>query len=206
MIRIAIIEDDEIIVEKIEEQLKKIATRNNWYIRIDAFKKKEMRFEKKVNYDGIFFRITSVNKSLEDFDVVKKLRRYLLKEQFIFYSDFFETQVVLESYHYQPASYINIPFNHNELNRILKGIKESKQERKIIIQANSNLYIIASEDVLYLDLDRKIIYIRGNSYVIDERLDEIVKFLVQQSFVLYRNRYLLNPEWKYMNEQIINIL
>lgn len=206
MIRIAIIEDDENIIKKIKELLRKIANRNNWYIVIDVLRKKKFSLKKNKHYDGIFLRIASENKNLEDFDIVKKVRRYLVKEQFVFYSEFFETQVVLEAYHYQPAFLINIPFDQNELNKILKAIKESKHERKIIVKDNNALYIMASEDILYLDLDKRIIYIQGNRYIIDERLDEIVKALLKQSFILYRNRYLLNPEWKHIDDQIINVL
>lgn len=209
MIRIAIVDDADIICESIEKFLTAFSKKNGINIEFDSFYSgDEIRTKlKETYYDCIFLDIEIGE--ISGIDVSKFLRETLKNEttEIIYVSS--HRQYAIDLFDYDPISFLLKPIDKEKLkhtfNKFLKRLKIN--EEVFAFKNVRELYRVPLKDILYFESsDHKIIiHTLTDNYTFYDRMDRLVSLLEIQKFLFVHKSFLVNSKHiqKYEYESII---
>lgn len=209
MIRIAIVDDADVICETIELFLKNFFKQNGVSIEFDSYYSGEEIIKRlqQSYFDCIFLDIEIGTKS--GIDVSKFLRETQKNEttEIIYVSS--HRQYAIDLFDYDPITFLLKPINNEKLIQAFKKfLKRLKINEEVFAFKNGKeLYRIPLKDILYFESsDHKIIlHTMNTEYVFYDKIDRLVSLLETQKFLCIHKSYLVNSKHiqKYEYETVL---
>ncbi len=198
MIRIAIVDDADVICESIENFLNKFSKNNGIGIEFDSFYSGTEIIERLKNayFDCIFLDIEIGKKS--GIDVSRFLRETLKNEttEIIYISS--HRQYAIDLFDFDPITFLLKPIDKEKLilafKKFLKRLKIS--EEIFAFKTGRELYRVPLKDILYFEsCDHKIILHTGeDNFEFYDKMDRLVSLLESQKFLNVHKSYLVNSK------------
>ncbi len=202
MLRIALCDDNEVILNSIYNIISNYLKENQHTYKINKFTKGNLLLENHCNegYDIIFLDIDMP--SISGFDIAKQLRESDDKCYIIFITN--HSELVYESFDFQPFNFIrktgSEPIEkslHKVLNQLMRQIKQN--EIIVFDDSTKGKIPVAVRDIMYLESDKH--YIRYYIHNIDSdiRIRETMKSCeakyLSLDFVKIHKKYLVNMRY-----------
>ncbi len=199
MIKIAICDDEEILLKSIVQIVKNEFDKYDLEFEISSFLDGTMLLEEhmKNNFDVLFLDIDMPQ--ISGFDIAKSLRDEFHKSYIIFITS--HQQLVFESMDFQPFNFIrknsNISMEQNFSMVIQKLINNIKQNEDVVLQVDDSENIMVSiKDIVLLESNKNYV----NYYINNERntvkvrctLKECEEKFSKYNFVKIHRSYILN--------------
>ncbi len=196
MIRIAIVDDEEIFLNsinsKIKELMQKNGTENKIYIFTDG--KSMLEQNEKAAFDIVFLDIDMPE--ITGIDIAKQLRDKHADIEIIFVSN--KDEMVYESIKYTPFRFIR-------KNRFENEIQEAIETYLKKMKRNAFSYIFSTEngkkpvivvDIMYIEVKSHKLYVYlediESSFIANGNMKDIEKVLSQYGFIRIHQGYLVN--------------
>lgn len=198
MIRIAIVDDADIICESIEAFLKNFSKRNGISIEFDSFYSGEEIIKRlqQSYFDCIFLDIEIGNMS--GIEVSKYLRETLNNEttEIIYISS--HRQYAIDLFDYDPITFLLKPIDNEKLVQAFKKfLKRLKINEEVFAFKNGKeLYRIPLKDIFYFESsDHKIILHTSNgNYAFYDKMERLISLLEVQKFLCVHKSFLVNSK------------
>ena len=198
MIRVAIVDDADIICQTIEEFLISFSKKNGVSIEFDSYYSGEEVIHKLDNsyYDLIFLDIEIGIKS--GIDVSKYLRDTLNNEttEIIYVSS--HSQYAVDLFDFDPITFLSKPIETEKLVKAFaKFLKRLKINEEIFAFKNGREPIrVPLKDILYFESsDHKIVlHTTTNQYAFYDKMERLVALLEKQKFLCIHKSFLVNSK------------
>ncbi|WP_294413858.1 LytTR family DNA-binding domain-containing protein [uncultured Ruminococcus sp.] len=209
MIRIAIVDDADIICQTIEEFLISFSKKNGVSIDYDSYYSGEEIIHKlgQSYYDLIFLDIEIGVKN--GIDVSKHLREVLKNEttEIIYVSSY--RHYAVELFDYDPITFLSKPIEIEKMiNAFTKFLKRLKINEEIFaFKKERELIRVPLKDILYFESsDHKIIlHSKVEQYIFYDKMERLVALLEKQKFLYVHKSFFVNSKHiqKYEYETIL---
>ena len=209
MIRIAIVDDADIICESIERFLTDFSKEHGIGITFDSFYSGDEIKSKLQNtyYDCIFLDIEIG--TVSGIDVSRYLRETLKNEttEIIYISQ--HRQYAIDLFDFDPISFLLKPIDPQKLNHaLMKLLKRLKiNEAVFTFPIGKELYRVPLKDILYFESsDHKIImHTLTDSHTFYDKMERLVSLLETQKFLFVHKSFLVNSKHiqKYEYESLL---
>lgn len=199
MIKIAVCDDDRVMLDFVSKNVESLLMQNDIKHTIVRFLSGEefLKAHKADPFDVVFLDI--IMSDIDGFEVAKKLRSSSDNTQIIFVTT--EDGLVYDSFNYQPFWFIpktNPEILKAKLQAVIKKLTDRMaQNRKLCLKlprgeeryiySDSILYIFSQSNYLNIVLESETINIREKITIFSENLP-------QQTFVRIHNRYIVNMQ------------
>ncbi len=198
MIRVAIVDDADIICQTIEEFLISFSKKNGISIEYDSYYSGEEIIHKlnKSYYDLIFLDIEIGIKS--GIDVSKHLRDTLNNEttEIIYVSS--HSQYAVDLFDFDPITFLSKPIESEKLVKAFaKFLKRLKINEEIFAFKNGREPIrVPLKDILYFESsDHKIVlHTTTDQYAFYDKMERLVALLEKQKFLYVHKSFLVNSK------------
>lgn len=196
--RIAICDDDKIVLNNLKNLITKEVQTNNLYCeQVDTFTSGHKLLDEysKKSYDVIFLDIRMP--SIDGFEIAAKLREISYTTFIIFVTT--ESELVFSSFDFQPFNFIRkYPEEHFELqvkNVVKKLARHIRQNEMIILEmAYLEKKKVCVRDILYISSEKNylIFHLPGSELRVRGKLTEASERFGVYDFVRVHNRFLVN--------------
>ena len=190
---IAICEDEKFYRDTLSEYIHSILQKEDIVYDLSIYSSGKEFFDnidKKV--DILFLDICLVNES--GMDIARKIRDINIKTEIIFTTSM--QNYVYEAYEVKAFRYILKPINYDLLSKYLKDcISEVlSKNNMILIKSNKNTLVLPINEILYIEVIRKIvtIYTLSGEHEIEISLKKLESQLLNYNFFRCHNSYLVN--------------
>lgn len=198
MIRIAVVDDADIICESIENFLTDFSKQNGINIEFDTFYGgNEIKSDlQKTYYDCIFLDIEIG--AISGIDVSRFLRETLKNEttEIIYISQ--HRQYAIDLFDYDPISFLLKPIDMEKLKQAFhKFLKRLKINEEIFAFKNGReLFRVPLKDILYFESsDHKIIlHMVNGQFIFYDKMERLVSLLEIQKFLFVHKSFLVNSK------------
>lgn len=198
MIKVAIVDDADIICQLIEEFLTEVSKNNDLGLEYDSFYSGEEIIQKLNSnyYDLIFLDIEIGEKS--GIDVSRYLRETLHNEttEIIYVSS--HSQYAIDLFDYDPITFLMKPIEQNKLvqafKKFMKRLKTNEEIFAFKTGRASNR--VPLKDILYFEvMDHKIVlHTSSETYAFYDKMERLVSLLEAQKFLSVHKSYLVNSK------------
>lgn len=199
MIRIAVCDDNEVVLEKINRAICKafMLYTSDFIVKRFSSGTLLLREHRSEPFDILFLDIDMPK--VTGFDIAKTLRDDFSYCFIIFITS--HSELIYESMDFQPFHFIRknhkIPMEENIKEIVQKLMKHMKQNDKLILQDDlSGRCAVYIRDILYIESDKHYVnyYIkdRENPIRIRENITECVEKLIEYDFVRIHRKYCIN--------------
>ena len=199
MIRIAICDDNEPMLDFLNRKIAEIFEENEMHCEICTFHSGSDFLEShaKRPFDVVFLDI--VMPEISGFEAAKKLRGFSQDTYIIFITT--ESDLVYDSFDYEPFYFIpktNPEILKTKLKTVIRKLTDKMaQNRKFCLKLphNEERYIY-SDDILYIYSQSNYLNIvcKSETIIIREKITVLFEKLPQQTFVRIHNRYIVNMQ------------
>lgn len=207
--RVAIVDDEKDVLEKIHSGLKRFASENSLNISIDCFVDEIlllMNIEEDKTYDVYFLDIEL--KQIDGITLAKRLRTRQNDAYIIFVTS--HLQYAIEGYEVKAYQYILKNQLEEKLLKTINLIYDDfieRQEKYFVIQTNSRYEKILYQDIYYIYKEHKnavFVTKHGNTQV-RMTLQEVYRSLVHKEFIYIDRGYIVNIRYikKFQKQEII---
>lgn len=196
MIRIAICDDEPVMLKRLKELVSDFFNSRNVEIQIFMFLNGEELLNCDKDIDILFLDIQM--KQLDGIETAKRMRNKSYKGFLIFITILKE--MVFQSFEVQPFDYLLKPIEYdslkNTMERLMLSLKNSDKE-KLLIQRGNESSIISFDEIIFCEIiDRKVYLHLKSSDVIDyyDKIENLETKLDNRFFRCHRS-YLINMQY-----------
>lgn len=195
MIKIAIIEDEIISSQKLQDMIRKYANEHTLEVDISTyFNGKSFLENLNQVFDLVFMDINLPY--MNGMEVAKKMREVNNETFLIFVTDL--AQYAIKGYEVDAMDFLVKPINYahlsSRLDKIMKLVQEKSKETKLQLKTNKGVVVTSPKNIRYIEVvDHTLIYhlINENLYV-QGSLNEAEKNLSSYGFSRCNHCYLVN--------------
>lgn len=194
MLRIAICDDDDNDLERVNSFISNYKKKNGTEIRTFVFKDGNDLLLSKEKYDMIFLDIEM--KHTNGIEVAQKIRESDMNVPIVYVTSY--PEYWKRAYKVHAFDYIEKPIQYNDIETVFRDFMTSAdevKERPIGIMTNDGLLVLDMNSIIYIWLEskRKVkIYTVYKDYVCKESLSEIMCKLDEDRFYRVDKNYIIN--------------
>ncbi len=194
MIRIAVVDDEKIILDSIYETISNIMKQYNVDFEIYSFTEGKSLMKSCVNqgYNLIFLDIDMPN--ITGIDIVKKLRSYNNSSEIIFVTN--KDEMVYETIKYEPFRFIRKSRFDDEIFEALENFlkKKAKKKHSVMVSTENGKKTISVQDIVYIEVKghKLTIYTKTSVLEANGTLKDIESKIAEYGFIRIHQSYLVN--------------
>ena len=205
MINVAVCDDDDLIVKRVEFYILQFASANNVDFQVYKYSSGESLIKSEKQYDLIFLDVEM--NGISGINVAEMIRKTDMDTPIVFitsYSDY-----SMEAHTVHAFDFIKKPFEYSSIERILNDFNRIGEKRRDIVielKTSNGIRIQPVEEIIYIMVGNKrelYIYVtsQNNAIKLKGNLSDIFSCLNQNQFFIPHRSYIINLNYvKFINE------
>lgn len=200
MLKVAICDDNEDFINKMESYLRRFANENTIKLKVNHFfygQELVMTFIRK-KYDIIFLDVKMPE--MDGFETAEKIRKKDDEVSLVFCSMFYSVPNVQKCIELGAKDFLKKPVSYKKVEQHLNKVYNRKlisSEEKLMLKTQDGIAALQISDISYLETDKKavVIHTEKNNFVTYHKLYEFERKLGDKLFCRCHNGFLVNLDY-----------